>query len=96
MPQVRIDLDDDLFAVLERYAEEECRLPTGQATWLIRLALRERLKFDAALRHLESRGPGPSLRGDLPLLVSRCCLCLLRPTRSRFRSVQDVEPSTLS
>lgn len=66
MPQVRIDLDDDLFAVLERYAEEECRLPTGQATWLIRLALRERLKFDAALRHLESRGPGPSLRGEPP------------------------------
>ena len=57
MPQVRIELDDELYAVLERYADEECRLPTGQATWLVRQALRERVKVATALRHLEESGP---------------------------------------
>ena len=57
MPQVRIELDDELYAVLERYADEECRLPTGQATWLVRQALRERVKVAEALRHLEHPEP---------------------------------------
>ena len=51
MPQIRIDLDDTLFAVLEHYAEEECRVPSGQATWLVRQALRARMQQETALQH---------------------------------------------
>ena len=55
MPQVRIELDDTLYAVLERLADEECRLPTGQATWLVRQALRTRMQEESAAASLPSQ-----------------------------------------
>lgn len=59
MPQVRIELDDELYGILKQYAEEEIREASGQATWLVRQALKERAKMTAALRALEGHGAGP-------------------------------------
>ena len=72
MPQVRIELDDEWYVVLKQYAEEEIRDASGQALWLVREALRERVKYAQALRHLAGVGslPVSSLVTESSLLPS--------------------------
>jgi hypothetical protein len=60
MRQVRIDVDADTYALLEVFAQEDYRLPTGQAAWMLREAVRQRQAERKALRYLEGAEPGGS------------------------------------
>jgi hypothetical protein len=56
---LKITLDRAVYHELCVLAREELRRPADQVAWLVQHAVKTRLAHAAAMRHLESVGPGP-------------------------------------
>jgi hypothetical protein len=56
---LKITLDLTVYNELCVLAREELRRPADEVAWLVQQAVKTRLAHAAALRHLESIGPGP-------------------------------------
>ena len=67
MQKLRIELDAATFDELCVLAREERRRPADQIAWIVQQAVKQRVAHTAALRHLESVGPGPvPPSGEMP------------------------------